>query len=104
MLVSIKAIRLSGTAALLTAGVAAGLGKGVGVGLGGVVCGRVWPTTAIAVVASKMNTVRISLFITSPGSCSRISIHRLHRLRREGKSWIGQNRFVGSLPKENGAI
>jgi len=94
MLVSIKAMRLSGTGALLAAGVAAGLGKGVadglangvGVGLGAVVGGRVWPMTPKVIPAIKTDAAKISLFITSPGSCSRISIHRLHRLSREGKS------------------
>jgi hypothetical protein len=74
MVVSIKAILLSGTAALIAAGVAAGLGKGVaaglgkgvGVGLGTVVCGRVWPLTAKAIVAINMNAPKISLCIASP--------------------------------------
>jgi len=81
MAVSIKAILLSGTGALIAAGVAvglgagvaaglgkgvaAGLGKGVGVGLGAV-CGRVWPLTVKANVAINMNAPKISLRIVSP--------------------------------------
>jgi len=88
MAVSIKAILLSGTGALIAAGVAvglgagvaaglgkgvaAGLGKGVGVGRGAVVCGRVWPSTVRAIVAINMNAAKISLLIASPKSCSRI--------------------------------
>ena len=73
MAVSIRAILLSGTAALIAAGVAAGLGvgvavalgKGVGVGLGAVVCGLVWATTEIAIRATKMSAVKMkrNLFI-----------------------------------------
>jgi hypothetical protein len=71
--VSIKAILLSGTGALIAAGVAAGLGKGVAAGLGngvgvglGAVCGRVWPLTVKANVAINMNAPKISLRIVSP--------------------------------------
>jgi len=66
MTVSIKAILLSGTGALIAAGVATGLGKGVGVGLGAVVCGRVWPLTVKAIVAINMNGPKISLLMASP--------------------------------------
>src|SRR6267378_1091461 len=84
-LVSISAIRLSGTAALLATGVAAGFDNGVGVGLGPPVCGRVW-LMAKAIMAVRIYAAEISLFITSPGSCSWICNHRLHRLCREGKT------------------
>src|SRR5258707_13212937 len=86
MPVSISAILLSGTAALFATGVAAGFGNGVGVGLGPPVCGRVWLMTAKANMAVKIDAAKIGLFITSPGSCSWICIHRLHRLCREGKT------------------
>src|SRR5260221_14512499 len=61
MLVSIKAILLSGTGALVAAGVVAGLGAGVGV-----VCGRVWPTTAKVIEVIKTNVAKITFFIASP--------------------------------------
>src|SRR5258708_25316519 len=96
MLVSISAILLSGTAALFATGVAAGFGNGAGVGLGPPVCGRVWLMTAKAIMAVAINAAKISLFITSPGSCSRICILRLHRLCREGKT-------VGKIGKYSGS-
>src|SRR2546429_385131 len=73
IVVSIKAIRLSGTGAFVAAGVAAGLGKGVGVGLGAVVCGRVCPATATAIKPINISAEKISLFITSPGACEFLS-------------------------------
>src|SRR6266850_4793659 len=91
MLVSISAILLSGTVALLTAGVAAGLGRGVGVGLAGVVCGRVWLMTAKAIMAVRINAARISLFITSPGSCSRIFYPQITQIMPRRKNG-GQDR------------
>jgi hypothetical protein len=69
--VSIRAILLSGTGALLAVGVAAGLGAGVAVGLGGVVCGRVWAITERAINVSA-DKIKNSLFITSPESYLRI--------------------------------
>jgi hypothetical protein len=70
MPVSIKAILLSGTAALPATGVAAGagVGVGVGVGLGGVVGGRVWATTETAVMATRIRAAKIKriLFIAFP--------------------------------------
>src|SRR5258708_37667160 len=96
MLVSISAILLSGTAALFATGVAAGFSNGVGVGLGPQVCGRVWLMTAKAIMAVTMNAAKIDLFITSPGSCSWICNHRLHRLCREGKTVGKVRKYSGS--------
>jgi len=72
MLVSIRAILLSGTAALPATGVGAGLGTGVGEGVAdgfsGVVSGRVWPMTETAIMATRMRAAKIKqlLFIAFP--------------------------------------
>src|ERR1700694_5129515 len=87
MPVSIKAIRLSGTAALLTTGVAAGLGVGVAPGLGAgvaagfgvgvaaglgvgvapgfgvVVSGLVWAMTEIPIMPINIRAAKIKRFL-----------------------------------------
>src|ERR1700738_168003 len=63
MPVSIKAILLSGTAALPTTGVAAGLGTGVAPGFGVLVSGRVWAMTEIPIMAINIREAKIKRFL-----------------------------------------